>query len=366
MTAGRRWAVVALGVLLLLAAPFVVRALPAADADVSATALLRQVQNSRGQAFSAYAETAGHVALPDDNELSSLSKLLGTTNQVRVWWAGPDAWRVASLRTTGETDLVHHGANTVRWVYESKNATLIPDAAVRLPQTADLLPHELARHVLAAAHRDELSRLPAQRVAGRDALGLRLTPHEKGSSVGHVDIYVDRATGVPLSVSLYGRHAQVPAVSTRFLDFTPGRPLASDVRFKAPPDAELRFDPFVDIASAVDHFAPWAPPTRLAGLPSRGVATGAVGLYGRGPTVLMALPLWSRTADRVAEDLAGQPGVQRLGRRLLVGAPPLRLLLGAPDQDGTRWVLAGTMTRAALLHAADQLAAHPPDFARAR
>ena len=57
---------------------------------------------------------------------------------------------------------------------------------VRLPDTADLLPNELARRVLEGARPGELSRLPAQRVAGHDALGLRLTPANPQSSIGHV------------------------------------------------------------------------------------------------------------------------------------------------------------------------------------
>src|SRR6478672_13297307 len=163
MTAARRWALVGCAVLLLVVAPFVVRALPAHDEDLPAVALLHRIQASRSVAFSGYVETAGSVGLPDNEDLSGLTKLLGRTNQVRVWWRDPSTWRVATLRTTGETDLIHAGDRMLRWVYESKNVTLVPDVPVRLPDTADLLPNELARRALEGARAGELSRLPAQR-----------------------------------------------------------------------------------------------------------------------------------------------------------------------------------------------------------
>ncbi len=134
-----------------------------------------RLRTSRSEPFTGYAETAGNVALPANDALSGLTKLLGDTNRVRVWWRDPDTWRTSTLRTTGETDLLHRGDRTLRWVYESKNVTVYPDVPVRLPTTVDLLPHELARRTLDGARPSELERLPARRVAGRDALGLRLT-----------------------------------------------------------------------------------------------------------------------------------------------------------------------------------------------
>ena len=301
-----------MGVLLLLAAPLVVRLLPAADEDVSAVRLLQRVQQSRDESWSGYTESVGAVALPANDALSGLSKLLGGTNRVRVWWQDPRRWRVATLRPTGETDLVHQGDATVRWVYESKRATVVPDVPVRLPDTVDLLPPELARRVLSGARPGELGRLPARRVAGRDALGLRLRPADEQASVTRVDVYVDRASGIPLRVDLYGRGARTPALTSRFLDFTRGRPATRDITFVPPHDAELRHDSIVDIASAADRFASRIPPASLAGLPARGaapgVAQGSVGVYGRGPTVLLAIPLWGRTAERVRSELAGRPG----------------------------------------------------------
>ncbi|MGA8996232.1 MAG: hypothetical protein WB441_18190, partial [Nocardioidaceae bacterium] len=360
MTAARRWCLVALGVLVLVSAPFVVRARPVPQPTTAAATLAERVVDSRRQPFTGYVESVGAVALPDNNALSSLTGLLGRTHQVRVWWRDPSTWRVATVRTTGETDLVHRGDGTVRWVYESKRATKTSDVPVRLPTTVDLLPHELARRLLAGARRTELSRLPTRRVAGRVAPGLRLTPADPQSSVRHVDAYVDRETGVPLAVAVFARGSDRAALSSRFVDFSPGAPDAATLRFSPPHDASLRVDRVVDLASAADRFAARVPPSTLAGLARRPPGAGSVGVYGRGPTLLIAVPLWHRTYHRVRDDLEGQPTVRELDQGLLLGAPPMRLLLSTPEANGTSWLLAGTVTRRALLRAAGELVAHRP------
>ena len=366
MTAAHRWGIVGVLVLLLVASPLLVRALPVADADVSAVGLLHRVQDSRDASFTGYAETVGNVALPENDALSSVTKLFGETSHVRVWWQDPRRWRVATLRPTGETDLVHRGDRMVRWVYESKSAATVPDVHVRLPTTTDLLPHELARHSLAGARGSELRRLPGRRVAGRTALGLRLTPSDAQSAVRHVDVYADRSTGVPLRVDVFAKGQRTAALSSRFVDFSPGRPRATALEFTPPADARRSFDGFVDIASAVDRFASRVPPDTLAGLPERDRLHGSVGVYGRGPTALLALPLWSRSGDRVRADLRKRPGVRVVDQGLLLGATPVYLLLADPEPNGTSWLLAGTVTPKALESAADELAAHRPALAGQR
>ena len=364
MTAARRWALVGVGVLLLVTTPFLVRALPAYDDGTSAVVLLQRIQGSRDVAFSGYVESGGSVGLPANDVLTGLTKLVGDTNRVRVWWRDPTTWRVSTLRTTGETNLVRTGDRMLRWVYESRNVTLVPDVAVRLPDTADLLPNELARRALSDARSGEVSRLPARRIAGRDALGLRLRPADPQASIGRVDVYADRATGLPVQVQMFGRGATTPSVTSRFLDLTLGEPSSSALAFSPPHDAHLRSDDVVDLADAANRVASRVPPTSLAGLPQRaapaGRAHGAVGVYGRGPTLLLAVPLWHRSADRVCEDLLKAPGTRRLDAGLLVAAPPLRLLLANPEPNDSAWLLAGTVTRRALVAAAAELAASPP------
>ncbi len=149
-----------------------------------------------------------------------------------------------------------------------------------------------------------------------------------------------------------------------FRDVAFEQPDASALSFEPPDDAKVRFDRVVDLASAADRFASRVPPKRLAGLPARALPVdatpGSVGVYGRGPTVLLAIPLWSRSAERVRADLEGRPGVLTTDRGVLLAARPLRLLLAEPEPNGAAWLLAGTVTEQALEDAADQLAAERP------
>ena len=143
-----------------------------------------------------------------------------------------------------------------------------------------------------------------------------------------------------------------------------GVPPVSALDFSPPHDSLVRTDDVVDVADAVNRFAARLPPKTLAGLPSRGPTAladqGSVGVYGRGPTVLLALPLWHRTADRVREDICHQPGARELDAGVLVAAPPMRLLLAEPEPNDSSWLLAGTVTRKALVDAARELAESRP------
>ena len=70
------------------------------------------------------------------------------------------------------------------------------------------------------------------RVAGRDCYVLGITPHSDGSTVGSVQVAVDAATGVPLSVAVYPTGSSNAAIQAQF----------QTVSFAADP-AELRFTP---------------------------------------------------------------------------------------------------------------------------
>ena len=359
MTAARRWVIVAAGLLLLVATPVVVRAWPVPQADVTAAALLDRVRASQDVAFSGRVVSEGHVGLPQQDEFEGVARLLGSRNEVRVWWADRDTWRTATIRPTGETDLYHRvradgRGESLRWVYESKRVTTYPDPPVRLPLAGDLLPNVLARHLLDGARPEELSRLPDRRVAGRTALGLRLTPADPESSLAAVDVHADAATGLPLSVALHGRGGTVTALTTSFTSVSFGAPPADALRFVPPSDATLHTDDLIDLAAAADRYAETIAPPTLLGFERR-TSADAVGLYGRGPTVVLAVPLWERYSEQLRGQLARRPDTQHLEQGELVTAGPLTLVL-APRRDDRAWLVAGTITPDAALAAAEELA----------
>ncbi|MGI8613943.1 MAG: hypothetical protein ACR2KL_08400 [Nocardioidaceae bacterium] len=354
MTAAYRWCLVGLGVAVLLALPTVVRVLPVQDSAVSAAALLQRVQASGEVAYSGYAESDGGLQLPVTDSFSDLATLLGERSRLRVWWRGGDDWRVDSLATTGETDLIRSGAALTTWQYEANRVTTSVDPPVRLPRSSDLVPAVLGRRLLSEATPQEVSRLPAEQVAGRDAPGLRLTPSDPQSTVARVDVWVDDATGVALKVALYGADSADPAVSSAFLDFSTAPPPAAATAFTPPPGAERRTEDAVDIAAAANQFAPVRPPATLAGLQRRtGPDLGAVGEYGRGVTLLVAIPLWDDAANRLRDQLSTTPGarIRPGGTGLTIG--PVSLLL---TDGGPSWFLSGTVTGRTLRVAGAQLA----------
>jgi hypothetical protein len=356
MTPVRRWCVVAAGTLLLVAAPVAVHLLPAADSDVSASRLLTQVRGAEGHAWSGYVETDGALQLPDADRFSDVGALFGERTRMRAWWQDDEHWRVDQLLISGETDLVHENGETLRWDYEHLDATLSVDPQIRLPRTADLVPPVLAARLLRGLGDDDVSRIPARRVAGTSAPGLRLVPPSALSSIDHADLWLDPGSGVPLCVEVYADGAAAPAFTTELRDFSADRPSAADVTFEPPAGVNVGFDDVLDIADAANQYAPVRPPDTVAGLAKAASSDRAVGVYGRGMTQVIAIPLRDREADALRDQLAITPGVEQNDDQTVVSVGPLGVVLTGKKGDGG-WLLAGTLTRTALVRAADDVLA---------
>jgi hypothetical protein len=358
-----RWGAVAAGVALLVALPSAVRLLPARGSDIPAAALLARIQASDQAGYSGYAEAVGGLRLPLTDQFSALTDLFGDRTRLRVWWRGPADWRVDTVEATGESDLHTDRTGTWTWDYEDSNARRSAPPRVRLPQPADLDPAQLGRRLLAEAAATEVTRLPARRVAGRDAPGLRLKPTDPQTTITHLDVWADPDTGVPLRLAVYGVGADRPVIETSYLDFTSNRPEQAVTAFEPPPGNDITVEGGnEDLAARVDEFAPFLPPAELAGYPlrQRVEGLGSVGTYGRGVTVLTAVPLPGQIAARLDRQLDETPGIQRTAVGPLLAVGPLSLLLTDRDLGGRTWLLAGTITTAALLRAAADLAGQPP------
>ncbi|MCW2635276.1 MAG: putative sigma regulatory protein MucB/RseB [Blastococcus sp.] len=341
----------------LVSLPALAGLLPASDASVSAPDLRAAVLASDTVGFSGFAESAGGLDLPVTDQLTSVADLFSDRTRMRVWWRGPIDHRVDVISAGGETGVHRDLMGSWAWEYERATATRTLNSALALPRPPDLLPSTLGRRLLSEATVAEVSRIGALRVAGRDALGLRLTPTEPASSVGRVDIWVDADTGLPLKVEVFGKGAALPALETRFLDFDPSAPDPSTTAFVAPPAAAIRGAPVTDVAlEAGRRIRPVPLPPELAGLPRR-VLTGVppgIGLFGRGVTLLAVVPLPSRLAAGLRDALVQSPDavVDEAGVR--VSAGPVALMLLDPPGHGP-YVLTGTVTLDALADAAAQL-----------
>ncbi len=99
---------------------------------------------------------------------------------------------------------------------------------------------------------------------------------------------------------------------------------------------------------------PILPPATAAGLPKSDSSDGAVGVYGEGLTQVIAIPLRDREADALRDQLEVTPGVEQTDGRTVVSVGPLSVVLTGEEGDGG-FLLAGTLTRPAIVQAADDV-----------
>ncbi|HET7477626.1 MAG TPA: hypothetical protein VFJ97_16590 [Dermatophilaceae bacterium] len=357
-----RWWVVSAGVAALIATPGLVSRLPAGSPALAPAALLARVQSARTTPYAGYAEVTGGLSLPVAGDLASLTELLGGRTELRAWWRSASSWRVDAIDVVGERGVYRQGEHVWSWDYQDNRATRShagdPDS-IRLPVAADTLPSLLGWRLLGDARAAEVTGLPSRRVAGRAADGLRLVPTQPYASVGRVDLWVDRASAVPLLVELVARGASAPSISTTFLDFEPRLPGLDETQFRAPEGARVRSASTFDLARLATRIPATAPPDRLIGL-TRGrrlAEAGSVGVYGQGVTQLALSPMPRRLAASLRDQLARTPGAQRTGAGEALSVGALSLLLTTADRAGRAWLLSGTVTVSGLVTAAAELLA---------
>ena len=391
----RRWGAVALGVAFLLALPTATSSTLAWAASRSrsteATAVLVQrVLASDARPYSGLAEIRGGLSLPDLPRLGDLVARLGGTTRARVWWAGPTSWRVAQLSLTGEQATYRSGDRLVQWDYEQSRLTdvvTLPTgqaggagsgaggsgtsgaASIRLPRTDDLLPPQAARRLLAAVGPgDRVDPLPGARlVAGVAAQGLRVVPGDPRSTIGHVDVWVDPGSGIPVQLTVVDRHGAT-ALTSAFLDLSQAPPPAQDVAIPPAPGTVHDSTTTPDLASRIQQVGPWQLPPTLAGLPASSPVVGGTATYGSGLTRFIVLPLSGRLSGAVfgaAHD--GGAGAVKLARGdgLSITSGMLSLVVargtdGEPGDPQHAYLITGLVSASVLADAAQQLLSHPP------
>ena len=349
MTPPRRWLVVAALTAAVVLLPLAPRLLPVPGTEQDPAALLALLRESPEQGWSGYVETTGTLQLPATGDLDDLGSLLGETTRLRVWWRDPGSWRVDRLLTAGESDLRHTDGVTVAYSYEAQEAEVSRDPDIRLPRTSDLLPSELARRFVVGADPAALTSLPARRVAGVPAAGLRLdgATADERTTIGRVDLWLDPATGVPLLVEAYAEGSSTPALTSEVREYDPGVPPAAVVALEPTAGTEVQQVDVLDIADAASQYAPLRPPPEVAGLALQPSSRGAVGVYGRGLTQLVAIPLRDNEADPLREQVAVTPDAVATDDTIGALAGPLGVLVGGRAGDGG-WLVAGTLDLAAL------------------
>ncbi len=349
----------ALVIAVVAAIPYLSHARPVPQTDLSPEAIVEAIMVSESTAHVGVVNSTGSILVPEADTFTSIATLFGEPNRIRVFWEDGEHWRLDRIRSTGETDLFRTPLGTTRWVYESGRVRAALAAPVRLPDTSDVLPDTVARRSLHGAQPDELSALPSARIAGRDAVGLRLIPSTPQSSVDRVDIWADADSGIPLRVRVYAG-ADEPTLSTAYQRLDLDAPSADTLDFTSPPSAQVTYEELPDLASESNVFAPYLAPEMLADLSLRedrpDLPTGAVGIYGRGPTVMLFLPLRGRAAEPLREELATTRGFEPNATGAAVDLGPISVLVTPERFRGSGFLLVGTVTPEALEQAGRELA----------
>ena len=348
-------------VAVLAALPALVGAWPAADDNRSAADLRTAALASVDVQFSGYAESSGGLALPVADQLSSLADLFSDRTEMRVWWRGATDNRVDVVTAGGETGIYRDARGTWTWEYEADRATRTDDAPLALPAPPDLLPNTLAGRLLAEAEPGELSRIGADRIAGRDALGP--APGAGGR----------RLVGGP-GGDLRRRRDRAAAAGPGLRQGRRQPRARHPFRRPRRQPAERRGDHLHPATRRID--ARWVTPSGCCRTPPANCrrcrcrtrwpgcraapwtgAPPAIGIYGRGITVLAVVPLPRGVAGDLRGAAAQDPNAvtDDLGTRLTAGPLGILLVAGTRPQS----VIVGTVTLDALAQAAGELAALP-------
>ena len=274
---------------------------PALPAKTPAQVLQLAAKGADLEGFSGTVEQTSALGLPElpatgagtDSATASGLDLITGDHRARVWAADGGRSRVAVLDSTAERDVVRNGRSVWLWDSKKNSATHVVASGTAATPSAAALPNPAvaAKEVLAKV--DGSTRVTvdtAQRVAGRDAYTLVLTPRTSATTVRDVRIAVDAASGLPLQVSVTARGASSPAFQTGFTTVSTAAPADSVFDFTPPKDAEVT----TKRVSVPAH-------------PHTGTHGAKPATTGSGWASIVEIP-----ASSVPADLASNPTVQRL------------------------------------------------------
>jgi outer membrane lipoprotein-sorting protein len=218
----------------------------------SAHQLLVDLQTARPTAFSGTVVQQAALGLPElpsgpGEGSADLTSLLAGSHTLKVWYDGPRRTRLALLGTLGESDIIRNGRDVWTWSSEEKAATHLrlpasgeepqePLDPTQLPAT----PQDAADQALAAL--DPTTKVTTDgtdKVAGRNAYQLLLSPRDTRSLIGQVRLAVDAEEHIPLQVQVYARGATEPAFQVGFTRISFGKPSADQFTFDPPPGTKV-------------------------------------------------------------------------------------------------------------------------------
>jgi hypothetical protein len=362
----RRWAVVAGVVVLLCALPSIDSALPVSVPSVPATQLRAHIMASTRTPYDGYAESDASFGLPSLEGLGGVSSLLDGITRMRVWQASPSSWRVDVLNDIGEDDTYQTPRGSYLWNSQNELLTqVIGKYPIRLPRPADFLPPALAIRLLGEAGKQaRLTSLPARRVAGMAAVGLRLIPDDPASTIAQVDIWAEPGSWIPLEVEVFGHGSRQPALESQFLQESSWRPDQATLTPQRGPGTSFTQTDATDLSGTLSDLGPVILPPSLAG---RGRSTSPqgisqVGVYGHGLATFVVLQIGGSAGLALITGARTDGGTPLHGAKwtgVVISSRIITAVLLHPTRAAGTFVLAGFVNRQLLERAAAGLAADP-------
>ncbi len=135
------------------------------------------------------------------------------------------------------------------------------------------------------------------------------------------------SSGLAVDVEVYGKGSTATVLTSDLLDLSTSTPSASAIAFTPPIGAKVRVAQRPDIVASLNQLGRVRPPATLAGLPREQTSgLGSVGVYGRGVTLMIAIPLPPRIEGSIAKELQNAVGVtSTAGGGSLLGVGPFNL-----------------------------------------
>lgn len=294
-----------------------------------------------------FPELPGAAASKADLSLESFAT---GSRQLRIWQDGPERQRLALIGELAESDIVHNGADV--WTYSSStrvvtHLTLPPrsrktDAPAATPA---LTPQQAANQALKAIDpTTSVSIDRTARVAGRAAYQIVLSPRDRRSLVGSVQIALDSETSIPLRVRVFARGGKSAALEVGFSRLTLRRPRSDVFTFVAPAGAKVE-QRRLDSAPTTGERHPATPSSASTSPTVLGRGWTSVLVVKGGTQALSAMDAGS-TGSNSGAGLLDRLTTRVAGGRLLSSA----LVTVFLRDDGT--VFAGSLDRADLMKAA--------------
>lgn len=221
--------------------------------------LLTDVQRAQAIPLSGTVTAKMALGLPElpttsSNPTDPMSLLTGT-HTAKVWYDGGHQARVAVLGKSAETDVITNSKGL--WVWQSADKSVLHIAepssahrskspehshrsgAARMPSALST-PEGIARWVLKMLDpTTSVTTTSNDRVAGRAAYELVLTPKTSNTKIGSVRVAIDAEHHIPLRTEVFARGASKPAINVGFSSISFSKPAASRFDFTPPPGAKV-------------------------------------------------------------------------------------------------------------------------------